>query len=388
MKEILLVIELIVLVFIGLQVAYFTIFGFASLFYVSKKYPANDKYKSVAVLIPGYKEDRIIVNTARMALQQDYPAEQLRVLVLADSFEPATITELKKLPVEVLPVSFESSTKAKSINKGLEYLEADPPEVVVVLDSDNIMLEGFLQKVNCAFQAGCRVVQGHRTAKNQETAFALLDAINEEIGNSIFRSGHRALGISSGLIGSGMAFDFHYYRELMRDVTDVAGEDKLLELRILKQEKKIEYLGDAIVLDEKVSNASTFAKQRTRWVGVQLYFLKHYFFNGIKNLFTRGNLGYFDKAFQMALIPKVLLIGLCGVMGVLALLGHVHILWFYYMLFYYFALLFAIPRRFYNWRLVVAIVNIPKAIFFMILSIMRIRKSTASKFEVTEKKLN
>jgi len=34
---------------------------------------------------------------------------------------------------------------------------------------------------------------------------ALLDGISEEINNNIFRKGHQTLGLSSALIGSGMA---------------------------------------------------------------------------------------------------------------------------------------------------------------------------------------
>jgi hypothetical protein len=49
-------------------------------------------------------------------------------------------------------------------------------------------------------------VQGHRTAKNTNNSWAILDAISEEINNNIFRKGHRVLGLSSAIIGSGMAF--------------------------------------------------------------------------------------------------------------------------------------------------------------------------------------
>src|SRR5690606_40838846 len=99
------------------------------------------------------------------------------------------------------------------------------------------MEHDFLEKINVAYQAGHKVIQGHRTAKNQQTTFALLDAINEEIGNSIFRKGHRVLGVGSALIGSAMAFDFEYFKSLMADIEDVAGEDKLIELKVFKDRK-------------------------------------------------------------------------------------------------------------------------------------------------------
>lgn len=356
-----------------------------SIFKYTPRVNPGKKNNHIVVFIPGYNEDRIILETAEQALLQSYPSEKYEVVILADHFQKTTIEQLRKLGVTVIEVHFENSTKAKSLNKGLEKLAEKSPDIAVVLDADNHMAPDFLEQVNAAFNTGHQIIQGHRTAKNSDTVFALLDAINEEIGNSIFRKGHRVLGMSSGLIGSAMAFDFFYLKKLMADIQDVAGEDKMMELKILKEGKFIEYLPEAVVLDEKVSNPATFSKQRTRWVGVQLYFFKHYFLNGLKELFTKGNFQYFDKAFQMSLIPKVILIGFLGIMGVIAGFGLLSRAWLFMAAFYYLALLMAVPRKFYTIRLIKAILYIPQAIFYMILGILKIRRSTASKFEVTEK---
>ncbi len=384
------VIEYFFLAIIGLQVLYLFTYSWASIFkykpHISVEH--SKPLNKIAVIIPGYKEDNIIIETAADALLQEYPKELYTVMVCADSFASHTLEALYKLDIEVLEVFFENSTKAKSVNKALEVLSPNEYDIAVILDSDNLMAPDFLTKMNAAYNAGFKVIQGHRTAKNQDQNFSLLDALNEEIGNSIFRKGHRVLGVSSALIGSAMAFDFDYYKTIMADIEDVAGEDKLIELKVLEQRETIEYLEDAYVYDEKVSNAANFSKQRTRWVGVQLYFFKHYFLDGVVKLFTTGNFGYFDKAFQMFLVPKVLLIGILGALGMLSLLTPISLYWFYLMLLYAATLLLAVPKRFYNLSLLKALLNIPKAILFMILGILKINKTTASKFEVTEKTVN
>ncbi len=387
LNQILVVIEYLFLFVIGIQVLYFFVFSFGSLFkFKPLLNVTKDGVKNIiVVIIPGYKEDKIIIDTARNSLIQDYPKDLYQVIICADSFAQHTIDELNTLDVTVMEVSFENSTKAKSVNKALELCSDSNPNIAVVLDSDNIMAPDFLVKMNQAYNQGLKVIQGHRTAKNQNTSFALLDAINEEIGNSIFRKGHRVWGVSSALIGSGMAFDYEYFKKIMSDIEDVAGEDKLVELKVLKEKEPIEYIEDAYVYDEKVSNAQNFSKQRTRWVGVQIYFFKNYFWDGVKELFTKGNIDYFDKVFQMFLIPKVLLIGLMGFLGVLSIFTPLHEAWTNFMIIYFLSLLLAVPRRFYNKRLLVAVLNIPKAILFMVLGILKITKSTASKFEVTEK---
>ena len=76
---------------------------------------------------------------------------------------------------------------------------------------------------------------------------ALLDAISEEINNHIFRKGHRSLCLSSAIIGSGMAFDYQLFKEYMTTLQAVGGFDKELELKLLHNGYKIDYLPDAMV---------------------------------------------------------------------------------------------------------------------------------------------
>src|ERR1700760_1527376 len=56
----------------------------------------------IAILVPAYKEDGIIVSTARSHLELDYPRELYDVYILADSFQETTLEQLGLLPVEVL----------------------------------------------------------------------------------------------------------------------------------------------------------------------------------------------------------------------------------------------------------------------------------------------
>lgn len=380
--------EWLVFILIGIQVFYFLLFSTAGVFsWKPKLITAEDNKTRFVVLIPGYKEDMIIVDTAKEAMAVNYPSQLVKVFVLADSFKHKTLQELRKTGVGIIEVSFEHSTKAKSINKGLEFISHDPPDAVVVLDADNIMERDFLQKADIAYRSGFKVIQSHRTAKNIDAVFSFLDAANEEIGNHIFRKGHRVLGLSSALIGSGMIIDYKLFKTYMTQISDIAGEDKLIEMLLLKNGHVIEYLPDAQVYDEKVPNSAVFGKQRTRWIGAQLYFFRKYFIDGLKHLILQGRINYFDKCFQMALIPKVILIGLLGLFALIALIiPAISYKWIILMVVYYIALIMAVPAKLYGKRMVLAILHIPKAIFVLINSILKINKQTAVMFEVTEKK--
>lgn len=70
------------------------------------------------------------------------------------------------------------------------------------------MSTDYLDKINDVFYPGCSVVQTHRVTKNLNTDMVVLDAVNEEINNPIFRKGHVRFGFSSVLVGSGAAFEY------------------------------------------------------------------------------------------------------------------------------------------------------------------------------------
>ena len=379
-------IEKALFIFFVLQVGYLLFFAVCSLFRYRPKIQKGNLH-SFAILIPGYKEDRIIQETVRRALEQDYPKDLFRVIALADQFQEKTISDLKAMGAEVLEVKFEKSTKAKSLNFGLQFLSRQNtvPDAVVILDADNLIQDGVLLQFSQSLNRGYLAIQGHRTAKNTETPFAVLDAANEEIGNSIFRKGHRIAGLPSALIGSGMCFEFNLFVELMSDIHDVSGEDKLLELKLNKAGIVIEYLPEAYILDEKVANAQNFSKQRTRWVGNQIYYLKTYFWEGFGHFLRTGKLGYFDKLIQFALVFKVLLLGILIPVGVLDLFFYFPSAWDILALALALSMLLSIPRKMYNKKLFMALFQLPGAFFGMIKALRRVDKNTVTQFEVTEK---
>ena len=229
-----------------------------------RKYFHNRNLKSIPVLITSYKEDGVIVEVAQAALQQNYPTNLYDIIIIADSFQPETITALKKLPITIVEVSFEKSTKSKALNAAMASI-TKVYDIAVVLDADNIMANDFLSKINAAFEYGYIAVQGHRTAKNTNNSWAILDAVSEEINNNIFRKGHKVLGLSSAIIGSGIAFKYNYFKTMMSTVTAVGGFDKEIELKMLKEGEKIVYLDDALVYDEKIQKSEVFGNQRRRW---------------------------------------------------------------------------------------------------------------------------
>ncbi len=374
------VVQILFLLLLGLSTLYIFLFSTAGLFYRQKPYPKTEGNRRIAVFIPGYKEDEVIIEVAKSALQQDYPSASYDVIIIADSFEKGTIASLKALPISVIEVSFEKSTKSKALNKAMEQI-TKTYEIAVILDADNIMAADFLSKIISAFEKDCMAVQGHRTAKNMNTSLAVLDAVSEEINNHIFRKGHRVLGLSSAIIGSGMAFRYDYFKQLMSTVTAVGGFDKEIELKMLKAGHKIYYLDDAYVYDEKVQKAEVFSDQRRRWLSAQMHYFRSYFLNSLSDLLLKGNVDYFDKAVQFIQPPRILLLGAVLIFGLFFSVTNLLVnnsslflvLWFAVASGCIFAFLFAVPGSFYNFKTARALMSLPKGMILMLGSLLKIK---------------
>ena len=335
--------------------------------------------RRMCVLMPAYHADAVILETAPLAQGHAY-AGVADVQVIADGLRPATVQALRQQQIGVVEVFFEKSTKGKALLAALNALPTDAYDVAVILDVDNVMAEGFLGQIDTAFAAGCRAVQGHRTAKNLDSPFAVLDACNEEINNHIFRLGHVNLGMSSALIGSGMAIEYGYLRQLLSDIGDTPGEDKELDIRMLRDRCKIAYLPDALVYDEKIPNSQVFATQRTRWLATQQDFLRKYFGEGVRQLLA-GNLDFADKILQSLVLPRILLMGVLGALLVLSWLvpvGPRPGAWLLLLGLAAAALLLALPARLYTRQVGRAVLHLPVALAAMVRALLQMRRAKTS----------
>jgi cellulose synthase/poly-beta-1,6-N-acetylglucosamine synthase-like glycosyltransferase len=383
--EIFQVIQVVLLILLGLPTFYILAFAVAGLFYRQKPYPDSFLNRKIAVLIPGYREDDVIVEVAAESLKQDYPAEFYDIVIIADSFRTETLNKLRLLKIKVIEVSFDKSTKAKALNRAMENLD-NRYDIAVVLDADNLMAHDFLSKVNRAFEKNIIALQGHRTAKNLNTPLAILDAASEEINNHIFRKGHRAIGLSSAIIGSGMAFRYGFFKEMMKDIRAIGGFDKEIELKMLREGHTIEYLDDALVLDEKVQVEEVFTNQRRRWLAAQIHYFRTDILPAFRDLLIKGNADYFDKAIQFIQPPRVLLLGAVLVLGLFFVSADLIsgtqlpfvLVWTGIMTACILAFLFSLPLSFYNMTTLGAVMRLPKGFILMFRSLLKIRGANKS----------
>src|SRR5690606_13991753 len=187
-----------------------------------------------------------------------------------------TVGALKQLPIRVVEVVFDKSTKVKSLNRAMAEI-GDDYDFAVILDADNVMTPDFLKNVNDMLAGGYRAIQAERVSKNQNTSMSVLDGFSERINNYIYRQGHVAIGLSCSLIGSGMVFEYKVARDILLSMESIGGFDRELELHLIRRKIRIWYAKGTLVYDEKVESTEVFEKQRTRWLSSQFVYLKKYF---------------------------------------------------------------------------------------------------------------
>ena len=371
------IIEIILLSYFGYVSLYSFFLGTAGLFYKNLNPPEARRLRRVAVLIPAYKEDQVITGVAEQALEQSYPSDFYDVVVIADSLKPATLQRLRALPIKVIEVSFEKSTKVKALNRAMQVL-GDDYDCALVLDADNVMERDFIRRMNNLFEMGYRAIQARRDPKNENTSMALLDGLSETINNFIYRQGNVALGWSASLNGSGMMFDYPVFKETMLQMDSIGGFDRELELRLLAHGIKVYFARNVIVFDEKVANQQVFEHQRKRWISSHFYYLRKYFKEGWRR-FLKGETAYFNSSVLRNIqLPRLLNLGLLSLTILLSVIfaPFVYVspwIWVLLLGLNVLAMAFAIPRRFYNWKLLKSVILIPRLFVKMFLLLFKLR---------------
>ena len=383
-QEALYIFEYICWILASVAVAYPLIYSLASLGTRKSYYPTANKQHKFAILFPAYKEDRVIIPVVESFLQQHYPQELYKVIVISDHMQETTNERLAQLPITLLKANYENSSKAKALNFAMDHFERDEFDAVVILDADNIVDTNFLLEINKVFDAGVQAIQAHRTAKNRNTDIAVLDGLSEEVNNSIFRRGHVRLGISSALIGSGMIFNYQWFHDNVKHLV-TTGEDKELEVLLLKQRIFIEFLDEVYVYDEKTQGEKGFYNQRRRWLATQFAQWGRVF-KDLPQAILSGNIDYSDKLIQWVLPPRLILFGGIIVMGSIMQIidWPLALKWWALFLIMGVTLCLAIPDKLVDDRFKKSINKLPLLFIMMVVNLFRM-KGMNKKFVNTEK---
>jgi len=257
------------------------------------------------------------------------------------------------------------------------YRFTRPHQYLTIIDSDNLVHPDYLNQLNGCFKKGFTAVQGVRKAKNIDTLYACIDAVQDIYYHFYDREVLFGIGSSATLAGSGMAFTTQLYRTCLEhlDITG-AGFDKVLQIEILKQGQRIAFAKNAIVYDEKTSQPGQLVKQRARWFNTSF----RYAGLGFK-LMLRGavHLNWSQFIFGlMFLRPPLFLIVLSSLilLTINFFISSVLVYgWLAAFVLFFVALLIALVQSKAETRIYKSLAGIPVFAYYQFLSLLKVRKA-------------
>jgi len=230
-----------------------------------RRCPANGPVPSLVVLVPAHNEGPVIKTTLE-SLSQALP-ENGRILVIADNCTDDTASIARQHGATAIE-RHDTVNRGKgfALAAGLKSLEADPPQVVIIVDADCTVSPGALSDLARTTQTTGHPVQGvyllhppdKRDTKAVVSSFAFM------VKNQARPRGMDLLNLPVPLTGSGMAFPY----DLLKDVDLATGnivEDLALGLELTERGKGPVLCDAARITGALPAGQDAAVTQRTRW---------------------------------------------------------------------------------------------------------------------------
>ena len=222
----------------------------------------------LVVLVPAHDEEAGIAATLAALTGADYPEQERRIVVIADNCSDRTADVAAAAGAEAWErTDPERRGKGHALIWALEQLLAldDPFDGVVFVDADCIVSATLLTAVNARLRGGARALQVDYVAGNPEDSSAsALRFAAFAVGDTVRFLGKERLGLSCGLVGTGMAFT----RDLLeRNPWTATGlvEDGEFHMRLVLAGERVEFVSEAQVSQAVPTSLKASSSQQARW---------------------------------------------------------------------------------------------------------------------------
>lgn len=219
----------------------------------------------VAVLVPAHNESSVIVATLKTIGPQLLEGD--RLLVVADNCSDDTASLARAAGAEVVERSNDRQRgKGYALDFGVRHLASAAPDVIIIVDADCQISEGFVERL-----ATCCIDSGRPTQSLNLMRAPAGSGLKVQIAefawcvkNRVRPRGWARLGLPCQLMGTGMAFA---WRDL--PLIDLASghivEDLKMGLDFCRSGKPPLFCPDALVTSYFPRSEEGLTTQRTRW---------------------------------------------------------------------------------------------------------------------------
>jgi len=273
-----------------------------------KTTPQPPRPQSISILIPAHNEASGIAFTLSSITPQLTPRD--RLVVVADNCTDETAAIARNLGATVL--ERENATlrgKGYALDYGLKCMEANPPEVVVIVDADCLVTANTIEQISALAYQTQRPVQATYLIEQppQPTPKDVISALALLVKNLVRSYGLRRLGLPCLLGGTGMAFPWDVIRKAHLATGNIVEDMQLgLDLAIAGASPIFCLEGKVLsVLPQLEQNAKS---QRTRWEHGHLQTLLTQVPRLLKAAIAQKRFDLFALALEVAVPPLSLLV--------------------------------------------------------------------------------
>ena len=223
------------------------------------------KSPRTVVLIPAHNEESVI-GRCLASLSVDLPPNA-RLLCVAHNCTDATAEVARRLGAEVVEVQDKGhGGKPDALKAGLRWLDANPPEVVVIVDADCVVSDGAVRLLATRAWELNRPVMGAYffAPADAEKGVATLSSLAVLLKNYVRPLGLHALGLPCLLNGSGSAYPFHAIRNVPHGKGAIA-EDYQLAIDFLRRGYPTTFVPEARIDGQLPKREDIALGQRRRW---------------------------------------------------------------------------------------------------------------------------
>jgi 1,2-diacylglycerol 3-beta-glucosyltransferase len=232
----------------------------------------------LAVLIPAHDEEGGIAATLESLAACEYPVDARRIVVIADNCSDGTAASSSQAGAEVWERANPSQRgKGFALIWALERLFAeDSFDAVVMVDADCVVSPNMLSAIDRRLRSGASAVQVDYVAGNPEDshvsalrfgAFALADTVRF--------LGKQRLGLSCGLVGTGMGFTRDLLQKAPWTATGLV-EDGEYHLRLVLAGERAEFIPEASVSQAVPTSMRASSEQQARWERGRLQLIRRW----------------------------------------------------------------------------------------------------------------
>jgi len=227
---------------------------------------------TVTIIVPAYKEERVIGRLLGRLVELEYPKDLLQVIVVNDGHgkdggRSAEIIEAYSIKYPWIMAIHRlngGAGKARALNEALDYATG---EITVFFDADYLPNRDIIQRFVPYFQDPlCGAVQGYiyvLPAKGIIPAIVRLERIG---GYRVDQLAREKLGLMPQLGGTAMACRTSLLKSLGGFDPEVLAEDTDLTFRIFESSGfKVRYCEHAVAGEEAPTTLLPFWNQRHRW---------------------------------------------------------------------------------------------------------------------------